>query len=142
MLTKQEDKILLQRVMGKTTCAIARDTGITEAEVERIIADHTDSTLVADIRKKSLALDLTRLDLLLKVCMSRAVRGNMQAVLAALKIIQRRCTMLGLHTPQLHTLQIVDATTPKQTSTDRLEAALNALVEDQRSERPERENPH
>lgn len=99
MLTKQEDKILLQRVMGKTTSAIARDAGLTEAEVERIVADHTDTTLTIDIRKRSLALDLTRLDLLVHVCMSRAVEGDMQAVLAALKIIQRRCTMLGLHTP-------------------------------------------
>lgn len=34
----------------------------------------------------------------------------MQAVLAALKFIQRRATMLGLQAPQLHTLQITDVT--------------------------------
>jgi hypothetical protein len=41
--------------------------------------------------------------------------------------------VLGLHTPQTATLQIVGEVRPKETSTDRIEAALNALLTDQRN---------
>lgn len=40
--------------------------------------------------------------------------------------------MLGLHTPQVHTLQIVAEATPRETSTDKIERALNALLADGR----------
>jgi hypothetical protein len=40
--------------------------------------------------------------------------------------------MLGLHAPQTAVLKIVDEATPKETTTDRIERALNALIEDQR----------
>jgi len=45
--------------------------------------------------------------------------------------------MLGLHTPQTAVLQIVDEAKPRETSTDRIEAALNALLTDGRKERAE-----
>jgi hypothetical protein len=48
------------------------------------------------------------------------------------KIIERRCVMLGLHPPQTSVLQIVEEVAWKETSTDRIEAALEALLEDQR----------
>lgn len=42
--------------------------------------------------------------------------------------------MLGHHTPQTATLEIVAAQAPKETSTDRIERALNALLADQRGD--------
>lgn len=38
----------------------------------------------------------------------------------------------GLHAPQTAVLKIVEESTPRETSTDRIERALNALLEDQR----------
>jgi hypothetical protein len=52
------------------------------------------------------------------------------------KIIERRCAMLGLHTPQTAVLQIVDEARPKETSTDRIERVLNELLEDQKKSDP------
>jgi hypothetical protein len=40
--------------------------------------------------------------------------------------------MLGLYAPQTAVLKIVDEATPRETSTDKIERALNALIEDQR----------
>jgi hypothetical protein len=37
--------------------------------------------------------------------------------------------LLGLHAPQTAVLQIVQEAAPKETSTDRIEAALHALLE-------------
>jgi hypothetical protein len=47
--------------------------------------------------------------------------------------------MLGLHTPQTAVLQIVDEAKPRQTSTDRIEAALNALLTDGGRKKPAEE---
>jgi hypothetical protein len=47
-----------------------------------------------------------------------------------LKIAERRGVMLGLHTPQTAALKIVADARPQETSTDRIERALNALLTD------------
>jgi hypothetical protein len=41
-----------------------------------------------------------------------------------------------LHAPQSAVLQIVQDTAPKETSTDKIERALNALLEDQKKNEP------
>lgn len=58
-------------------------------------------------------------------------RADGQCGALVAKLIERRCVMLGLHTPQTTALQIVEAAAPKETSIDKIEAALNALLEDQ-----------
>ena len=45
----------------------------------------------------------------------------------AAKIIERRCTMLGLYTPPAAVLQVVEAQAPKETSTDRIRAAIDRI---------------
>jgi hypothetical protein len=49
-------------------------------------------------------------------------------------LIERRCVILGLHTPQTAVLQIVETSAPKETSTDRIERALNALLIEQKKD--------
>jgi hypothetical protein len=44
--------------------------------------------------------------------------------------------MLGLSTPQTAVLQIVDEARSQETSTDRIERVLNALIEDQKKNDP------
>ena len=56
----------------------------------------------------------------------------MRAGVLVTKIIERRGVMLGLHVPQTAVLKIVGDVTPRETSTDRIERALNALLEEQR----------
>jgi hypothetical protein len=84
-----------------------------------------------ELRKHSLALELARLDDLQETFYAR--EGDVQCGALVTKIIERRCTMLGLHAPQQAVVQIVEAQAPRQTSMDRIEAALNALLADQRN---------
>jgi hypothetical protein len=57
----------------------------------------------------------------------------MQSAQLVSKLIERRCIILGLHEPQTAVMQLVAEVAPKKvTSTDRIEAALNALLTDQR----------
>lgn len=59
------------------------------------------------------------------------MKGNVHAAQFVSKLVERR-VILGLHTPQLHTLQIIDARDPVKNNTDRLETALAVLIEDKR----------
>ena len=43
------------------------------------------------------------------------------------KIIERRCTMLGLYTPQTATLQVIEAERPRETSTDKISALIDRI---------------
>jgi hypothetical protein len=45
-------------------------------------------------------------------------------------VIEPRGVMLGLHVPQTAVLKMVEEATPRETSTDKIEAALNRLLED------------
>ena len=57
------------------------------------------------------------------------------------KISERRGVMLGLHVPQTAVLEIADDATPREAGTDRIERALNALLEDRRG-RDGGDKPH
>jgi hypothetical protein len=61
--------------------------------------------------------------------------GDVQCGALVTKIIDGRGVMLGLHTPQT-AVKIVEEAVPKETSTDKIERALNALLEDQRKNDP------
>jgi hypothetical protein len=84
-------------------------------------------------RKHGLTLEPARLDELQEVFYRQAKAGDVQSAQLVTMIFERRCVILGLHTPQTAVVQIAEAERPKETSTDRIEAALNALIADQRS---------
>jgi hypothetical protein len=92
--------------------------------------------LTSEARKHGLALELARLDELQRAFYEKALGGNVASGQLCEKLIARRCVMLGLHAPQTAVLKIVDEATPKETSTDRIERVLNALIEDQKKNDP------
>jgi hypothetical protein len=84
-----------------------------------------------EIRKHTVALELA-LDDLQETFYARASEGDVQCGALVTKIRERCRVMLGLHAPQTAVLQIVENSTPKETMTNKIEAALNALVTDQK----------
>lgn len=125
-----EDRIINARIAGKSPRAIARTEGMSVADVNAVLDRFTDHSIDQQIRKRTVALELARLDLLQQAFFKHALEGNLGAGALVQKIIERRCIILGLHTPQTATIQVVDQV--KQTNTDKIEAALNALIADQR----------
>jgi len=75
----------------------------------------------------TLALELARLDELQETFYARALEGDVQCGALITKIIERRCTMLGLYTPQTATLQVIEAETPRETSTDKISALIERI---------------
>lgn len=63
----------------------------------------------------------------------QAMTGDVASEQLVERIIARRAVMLGLHTPQAQVVQIIDAT-PEQTSTDKIEAVLDELMEMDRAQ--------
>jgi hypothetical protein len=122
-----DDEIVQQRVSGRSARAIARAQGCTLAEVTRVLDRFTETTIDDKTRKHTLALELARLDELQETFYARALEGDVACGALITKIIERRCVMLGLYTPQTATLQIIEAEAPRETSTERLRAAIERI---------------
>src|SRR5262249_53680539 len=92
---------------------------------------HRGSKALADAgvnaRKHSLALELERLDQLQQVFSARALEGDVASGALVAKIIERRCTMLGLYTPPATMLQVIEAEAPRETSTEKIRAAIDRI---------------
>jgi hypothetical protein len=101
-----DDEIVQQRVSGRSARAIARAQATTVAEVNKALDRFTETTIDDKTRKHTLALELARLDELQETFYARALEGDVQCGALITKIIERRCTMLGLYTPQTATLQV------------------------------------
>src|SRR5215467_272898 len=119
-----DDTIIQQRVSGRSARAIARAQGCTLAEVSRVLDHFTETTIDDKTRRHTLALELARLDELQETVYARALEGDVACGALITKISERRCGMLGLYTPQTATLQIIEAEVPRETSTERLRAAM------------------
>ena len=122
-----DDTIIQQRVSGRSARAIARAQGCTLAEVSKVLDHFTETTIDDKTRKHTLALELARLDELQETFYARALEGDVACGALITKIIERRCVMLGLYTPQTATLQIIEAEAPRETSTERLRAAIERI---------------
>ena len=122
-----DDAIIQQRISGRSVRAIAKAQGCSVAEVNKALDRFTETTIDDKIRRHTLALEPARLDDLQETFYARALEGDVACGALITKIIERRCVMLGLYTPQTATLQIIEAEAPKETSIDRIEAAINRI---------------
>ena len=132
-----DDEIVQQRVSGRSARAIARAQGCTLAEVTRVLDCFTETTIDDKTRKHTLALELARLDELQETFYARALEGDVACGALITKIIERRCVMLGLYTPQTATLQIIEAEAPRETSTDKISALIERIRGKARDDDPD-----
>ena len=97
----------------------------------------TETTIDDKVRRHTLALELARLDELQETFYARALEGDVQCGALITKIIERRCTMLGLYTPQIATLQVIEAEAPRETSTDKISALIERIRGKTRDDDPD-----
>jgi hypothetical protein len=122
-----DDEIIRQRISGRSARAIAKAQVTTVAEVNKALDRFTETTIDDKVRRHTLALELARLDELQETFYARALEGDVACGALITKIIERRCVMLGLYAPQTATLQIIEAEAPRETSTERLRAAIDRI---------------
>jgi hypothetical protein len=132
-----DDRIIRQRIAGHSVSEIAKARRKTVSEVNEAIDRWADSSITDKTRKHTLMLELGRLDELQEVFYARALEGDVQCGALVPKIIERRCVMLGLCTPQTAVLQIVDAVKPYQeTGIDKIERVLAELAAQDKKDEP------
>ncbi len=125
--------LIRDRISGQSVASIAKHRGVTQSDVLAALDRYAATSISDRTRRHNLALELARLDDLQTAYYEKAKGGDLQAAQLVAKLIERRCIILGLHTPQQAVVQIIEADAPpRPTNTDRIEAALNALLTDQR----------
>jgi hypothetical protein len=122
-----EEGVVAARIRGQSIEKIAPARRVSAAEVHAVLDRYCDRTLNSDVRRHGLAIELAPLDRLLEAAWPKAMGGDLAAIVISEKLSARRCVMLGLHAPQEAVLRIIEESRPKETSTDRIERALNEL---------------
>src|SRR5947208_16281687 len=89
------------RASGKTYRAIAAELGCSVRTAHRAVVRELETVRaqLAESAGQYLTLELGRLDHLLAAVWNEAGQGNIRAVVAAVKIIDRQCRLLGLDAP-------------------------------------------
>jgi hypothetical protein len=129
------EKLFQARLSGLTEHAVSKKFGVPAREVRRaveVLAPHIDNKL----RMRELAIELGRLDKLGECFLEIALKEkDVQAAAIALKVSERKSSMLGLDYAPLRT----DAATltviqppPSPTSTEQIRAIIARVV----AERP------
>src|SRR5215471_17769504 len=121
------EDIVQARIRGESVRSIAKRVSCTLAEVHKVLDRFAETVIDDKTRKHSLALELERLDQVQQVFGARSLEGDVQCGALVAKIIERRCTMLGLYTPPTATLQVIEAEAPRETSTDKICAAIDRI---------------
>jgi hypothetical protein len=130
-----------ERISGKSVRALAKSQGCSVAQVNQVIDAWAEEAINDQLRKRSLCLELERLDELMRVFYQRAINdADVQSGLLVAKLIERRSVMLGLNAPALMTLQLIEPATPKPTTHDRILQAIQSLQD--RTKDPEDPTTH
>ena len=125
-------------LVNKRVHAIARAHGCTADDVHAALDRHPIEVNRDAYLRRCLALELIRLDQYEMAFGNKAlVDHDVAAGLLMLKIAERRATLLGLNAPIGHAVRVVQHPPEHQpTSTERIEAALAALIEDGKRSKP------
>ena len=124
----RDDFILQERLSGRSARSISKELRCTVGEVDASL-DRTLPKIDNDARRRHVALDLNRLDELLKVFFARAAeKADAQAGLLVVKILERKAALLGLDSPQkLDIVQVQAQDAPS--GRERIKAAIMQMVE-------------
>jgi hypothetical protein len=124
MNQQRQDLIIHKRVRR-----IADDYGCTIAEVHAVLDHHPIEIDRDKYLKRTLALELLRLDELEEAFRDKAIVDRDVASGALLvRIAERRATLLGLNPPLGHAVQVIQHEPEnKPTSTERLRAAIDRI---------------
>jgi hypothetical protein len=131
-------------LVNKRVHAIARAHGCSIDDVHAALDRHPIELNRDAYLKRTLALELMWLDQLEMAFADKALQyRDVPAGVLMVKIAERRATLLGLNPTLGHAVHVVQhEPVNKPTSTDKIEAALNRLIEDQRRSQNGQGEPH
>jgi hypothetical protein len=126
-------------LVNKRVHAIARAHDCTVDQVNAALDRHPIELDRDRFLKRTLALELMRLDQLEMAFEGKAIRDRDPAAGALMvKILERRATLLGLNPPIGHAVQVIQHEPHEQkTSTDRIHAMLDRIASRPKPDEPE-----
>jgi hypothetical protein len=116
-------------LVNKRVHAIARAHSCSIDDVHAALDRHPMELDREAYLKRTLALELMRLDQLEMAFEGKAIRdGDVAAGALLVKVAERRATLLGLNAPIGHAVQVIQHDLPnKPTSTERIRAAIDRI---------------
>jgi hypothetical protein len=116
------------RLLGLSLRRIGDQVGLSHPAVKDVL-DRGYAGLIYPKVDEARGVELERLDLLLSKLAPAIVRGDVPAILAALKVSDRRAKLLGLDAPTRVQAELEDVTPPRPELLDRIAAveAANAV---------------
>src|SRR5215831_1159554 len=125
-------------LVNKRVHAIARAHDCTVDQVNAALDRHPIELDRDRFLKRTLALELMRLDQLEMAFEGKALRDRDVAAGALMvKIAERRATLLGLNPPLAHAVQVVQHEPQPTTSTERIHALLDRIAARRKSNEPD-----
>ena len=126
-------------LVNKRVHAIARAHGCTIDDVHAALDRHPIELNRDAYLKRTLALELMRLDQLEMAFEGKAIKDrDVAAGVLMVKIAERRATLLGLNPPLGHAVQVIQhEPAEKKTSTERILAALDRIASRPKTDEPE-----
>lgn len=126
------DKIVALRQDGLSVAGIAKKLNIPHGEVHATMAAWSAAYFGPNRRSDMLAIVTARLERLYQAHREKAYKGNSASSHIVLKCCAHLSALHGLYQPAVSALNVnntmmIDAT-PRQTSADGVEAALNQLI--------------
>jgi hypothetical protein len=118
------DKLINRRIQS-----IAKDQGCSVAEVYAVLDTHPIEIDRDKFLRRTLALELSKLDQLEEAFVGKAMAGDVAAGTLLIKIYERRATLLGLNPPLGHAVHIVQHPPEhRETNMDKIERVLRELT--------------
>jgi hypothetical protein len=119
----RDDFILQERLSGRSARSIGKELRCPTSEIDATL-DRVLPKIDNAAKLRIIALDIDRLDELLRVFLKRAIeKGDTQSGLLVVKILERKAALLGLDSPQrLDVVQIQTEQEPKRS--DKIYAAI------------------
>jgi len=123
----RDDFILQERLSGRSARSISKELHCPVSEIDESL-DRTLPKITNEAKRRIIALDIDRLDELVKVFFARAIeKVDAQAGLLVVKILERKAALLGLDSPQK--LDVVQVQAHKEpTHHERVKAAIMNVV--------------
>jgi hypothetical protein len=139
-IAEKRNAVLGLRKAGATYSSIGKSLGISKQHAHRIVVEELKrlSTKRSKTTEEVARLELERLDTMLMGVWQEATKGDVPAIGAVLKIMERRAKLLGLDAPTEHRAEL-KVSKPDDTSTiterisqymvelDNMDAGPNAL---------------
>jgi hypothetical protein len=122
----RDDYILQERMAGKTTRALARELHCTTHEINAAL-DRALPIIDVQARLRHIAIDLQRLEALLRVFVKRATEDrDVPSGMLCVKLLERKAALLGTDAPSRMDLQVTAIPVHKQ-SIDEIRLAIERV---------------